>query len=107
MSHRTYRAILALVLSLSLLSASCAHFSKKQTGIISTAPVGAKITIRDDLGVFYKGVTPTEIEIQQGALPVWVIIEKEGYETIKYKVPTKESLDRHFVLKRQSESKTS
>lgn len=58
-------------------------FSKKQTGIISTAPVGAKITIRDSMGVFYKGVTPTEMEVQQGAFPVWTIIEKEGYETIQ------------------------
>lgn len=101
MPHPRYRTILVLVLSLAFLGTSCAHFSKKQTGIISTAPIGAEITICDNLGVIYKGMTPTEIEVWQGALPVWVIIKKEGYEVIKYKVPTEGSLDQHFVLKKQ------
>lgn len=91
-----------LFLALPLFLQGCATLAEKQTGKITSEPEAAKVSFyepttsnRRDLGV-----TPTNSYVQQGLFDIYLVAEKDGYESERILVPKSGDISYHFSLER-------
>jgi hypothetical protein len=76
--------------------------AEKQVGHITSEPSDANVYFSEPATGHTKpiGRTPADGEIHQGLFPVYLVAEKDGYETDRILVPRNGPIDHHFVLER-------
>jgi PEGA domain len=96
------RRVLPWLLGALLLSGCATATAERQTGRVTSDPVGATIYFSEThTGKKTPlGVTPSDVELNQGTWDVVLVAEKEGFETQSFLVPKTGAIDHHCVLER-------